>query len=252
MEAANLYLEATKLEIAIGDQEVQQQAKREAAQEHSELTERIPKLTIETPGADPNSVSLTIDEVQIASPSLGSARRMNPGQHSVVGTYGSQVVTQSVTLAAGEAKTLQLEFAAALPMPPQSAASPNQARTEFSRTRPTHDESSSLQRTLGWAAMGVGGAALVFGGVTRIIAWSKKSDLDADGCHDGHCWEEFRKDVDSYNSLRVPSTIGLVAGVLLAGGGGVLLSTTPSQEEKPNPRVGAWVGLGEVGVQGQF
>jgi hypothetical protein len=62
---------------------------------------------------------------------------------------------------------------------------------------------------------------------------SKKSDLDKAGCGDGStCPASQRDNVDSYNSLRIVSGVGLIAGIALAGAGAYLLLTTPAGESE--------------------
>ena len=80
-----------------------------------------------------------------------------------------------------------------------------------------------MQRTLGWVGLGVGGAGLVFGGVTGLVVLSKKSALEDDGCVDARCYSDQADDVDSYNSMRTLSTVGFAVGGLGVAAGAALL-----------------------------
>ena len=76
--------------------------------------------------------------------------------------------------------------------------------------------------------MGVGGAGLLFGTVTGVILLGKKSDLDdSPSCDSSGCLPAESERVSSYNSLRVPSSIGFIAGAAL-GAVGVALVVLPS------------------------
>jgi hypothetical protein len=61
-----------------------------------------------------------------------------------------------------------------------------------------------------------------------LLAISKKGALDDAGCMNGGCPPDQRGAVDSYQSMRLVSGVGLIAGAVLAGAGTYLLLTTPS------------------------
>src|SRR5262249_46662252 len=91
----------------------------------------------------------------------------------------------------------------------------------------------TVQKTIGIASLGIGGAALAAGVVTGLVAVSKKSSFDSNaGCVNDACPSSLQAEVDSYNRMRLFSVIGLVAGGVFAGTGGVLLLTLPKSEER--------------------
>jgi hypothetical protein len=92
----------------------------------------------------------------------------------------------------------------------------------------------------------------VFGIVTAVMAGSKRSDLDHNGCLNTHCYPQQVHEVNSYNSLRTMSTVGFVVGAVGVAGGGVLLLTSPRRQATLKPLVSPWVGVGSGGVAGRF
>ena len=170
------------------------------------------------------------------------------------------MVTQQVTIAERERKAVTLRFGAepaapvaspamqgAAPPPPAGATAPPPPAAADADTTPD----GSMQRTFGWVGIGVGGAGILFGTVTGLMAVSNRSDLDANGCVDSGCYLDQKDDVDSYNALRTISTVGFVIGFVGAAAGVTLLLTAP---ESPSSGVEthAWLGLGSAGVAGRF
>ncbi len=87
-------------------------ARAEAQKLATDLHARVPTLTITAAGAV-DGVTLTLDGEPMPSSLLGIARRLDPGEHTVVAkTPRGQVVTRKVTLAERDAKTLELEIPA--------------------------------------------------------------------------------------------------------------------------------------------
>ena len=80
--------------------------------------------------------------------------------------------------------------------------------------------------------MGVGGAALVVGAITGGLAMGDHSDLE-DNCPGGQCPPEQQDTLDSFHTMGTVSTVGFIAGGVLAATGVVLLLTAPSAAEEP-------------------
>jgi hypothetical protein len=111
----------------------------------------------------------------------------------------------------------------------------------------------NTQRTLAWAALGVGAVGLVTGGVTGFMVLGKKSALeDNPSCVDTTCAPPAHDDVDSYNSLRTISTVSFVVGGAAAALGVTLLLTSHGGEGESGSAVSAYVGVGHAGVKGSF
>jgi len=260
VEASEVYLQATRLEAKGEFRAEQEKAQQDAGRERAELMPRIPKLLVTIEGADPNEVAVAIDGKDVPVALLGAGSLVDPGTRRIEGRRGQQVVTQQVTIAERERKAVTLRFGAepaapvaspamqgAAPPPPAGATAPPPPAAADADTTPD----GSMQRTFGWVGIGVGGAGILFGTVTGLMAVSNRSDLDANGCVDSGCYLDQKDDVDSYNALRTISTVGFVIGFVGAAAGVTLLLTAP---ESPSSGVEthAWLGLGSAGVAGRF
>jgi len=250
IEAAERLREASRLPVS-GDTGVQEQAKRDAEKELGELSPRIPSLVIAINGAGDAPVTVTLDGIPIPTALLGEDRPVNPGAHHLVAKRNADERSLDVTVAEGERKPLSLDFgSAAAPTSPASApvTTPGPA---------SESSSSGGGKTLALVALGAGAAGLIVGGVTGGLALSKKSALDdnREDCRDGQCTYAVEGDVKSLRSFRTVSTIGFIAGGVLAATGVVLLVTSkssPQQGAARSPHVALAVGIGNVQLAGRF
>ncbi len=250
VEANERYLEVTRMnDIRAGDAAIQKTAQADAQTEADALAPRIPTVGFELTGAAAGEVELRVDGTLVPSSLLREPWPVDPGTRTVQGKRGSEVVTVSVTLKEGGTARAALHFTGTLPVSPQ-AASP--APTQPNATPDTAAHAlphSNAQRTAGWVTLGVGGAALVFGGVTGILLVSKHGSLE-DSCHGSVCAASKQSDVSSFNSLRTLSSVGLIAGAALSAGGAVLLLTARPMSRVASRR--AYLGASELGLRGSF
>jgi hypothetical protein len=245
VEAADRFLETTSLQVPTGEYAVQKQAQSDAAAELAALKPRIPSLAVKVEGAALADCSFSVDGQPVASSLLVEGRLVDPGAHVVEGRRGSDHARAEVTAAEGERKTVVLSFNA--PPPPVVAVAPAAAPVH-DHASPPPSAPSSAQRTGGWVAVGAGGAGLLVGAVSGLVALGKKSDLDSNQrCQNNRCAPSESGNVDAYNSLRTVSSVGLFAGGGLAVLGAVLVLTAPRR-----PSTQAFVGPRSVGVRGSF
>ncbi|HVY26653.1 MAG TPA: hypothetical protein VHB79_08865 [Polyangiaceae bacterium] len=244
VEARERYIEATRLPVS-GDKAVQEQAKVDAAAEREQLTARIPSLLIRVAPASSERLEVTLDGKALPAMLLGEERPTNPGPHRIVAKQGTQEANASITLAEGEHQRVELKLGAAA----QSGATPSDSGAP-SRTSPT----GSTRTTLGWAALIAGGAGLVTGGVTGILALKKKSTLDDDPrCQNGQCLDTAADDVHALRTWRTVSTVGFVAGGVLCAAGVTLLLTAKSpQSPEAQARWSITVGPAHLSVRSSF
>jgi hypothetical protein len=253
VEASERYVEVTRLSVSGGDTAVQRQAQADAESELTQLRSQIPNVIVQVEGAAVDSATITVDGVPLVSTLVGERRPINPGKHVVQGTSGSATVKVEVELTAGETKTAVLSFAPGTPTPSAGAATPEPTGGAVSSpSAPGPDAPPAGKKsfkTLGFVALSVGAAGLVVGGVTGGLALGKKSDIDSSPNCDGNRCERSEADlVDSYSTLRTVSTVGFIAGAVLAATGAVLVLTSPKEPEQVALRVGP----GMARLEGRF
>jgi hypothetical protein len=232
----------------------------DATSEIGAIEGRRSRVTVNVTGADAPKV--TIDDVPVRVEALGVVRFINPGTHLVKAVAdGYLPATQSLTIAEGGTQTVSLALqkdpnatagAAPLNAPPPVAVVPLSGGVE----QPTGSSGSSVNRTLGFVALGVGGVGLIEGIITGVLAIGKHSALENDGCANKICPNSANSDLSSYHTLGALSTTGfIVAGVGLAGGL-VLVLTAPKSTPAASPAAGLsvtpYIGLGTAGATGTF
>jgi hypothetical protein len=223
VEAANRYFEVVGLQVPQGDAAVQRQAQTDAQTELEQLRPRIPRLLIRVSGADPAELTLSIDGQATPASIIGKPRLVNPGPHRVEAKVGALQKAATVELVPAQEAAVDLDFARAAPKPRPVTASPPALVAS----------SGSPRRTWGWIGVGVGGAGLALGGVMGALALDKHASIENSGaCSDGRCPADKQSDVTRLNTFRVASSVGLIAGGVLAGTGIVLLLTAPSSERE--------------------
>jgi hypothetical protein len=204
-----------------------------------------------------------VDGAAIEASMLESELRVNPGEHVVTASSEDFATEKKVSVEEGQTKTVVLLF----PSEGAQEADQEEASEEDESNETAAEDASQpqgakgstgvdfsrYQQPIGWGALALGGAGLVAGTVTGVMAISKKRKLDDSDCFGNACGPEEHDNVDAYNSLRSYSTLGFVIGGLATAAGAALLLTAP--EEAPaqdaKPQVAPWVGLGVAGVAGR-
>jgi hypothetical protein len=236
VEAADRYLETVSLQIPEGDYDIQKQAQTDATRELKELKSRIPTLNIQVKGANAAEVSVSVDGTPLSANLVSEPRLVNPGEHKVEGTYGTERANATVSAVEGKSVAAVLEFHGT-----SSAGDSVESDSGSGGGGP--------YRMLGFIALGVGGAGIITGSVAGVLAIDKKSTIDKSAsCEDNRCND--RSLVDSYGTLRTVSSVGLIAGAIVAGSGLALILASGSSEKEPS--AAAYIGPGTVGVRGRF
>ncbi|MBX3231625.1 MAG: tetratricopeptide repeat protein [Labilithrix sp.] len=205
-----------------------------AQSEVNDVAAKIARVTIKIEGGAENA-RVTIDGETVPPAGLGVARPVDPGSHTVKAEapgYTPGETTFEVAEAGSAEATLSLTKVPDAPPPPPPAGGAVTAP-------PKRD------RTLAIVALGVGGAGLVFGGVTGALAMSKHGDLDTQ-CPAGRCPPSASGDVDSFRTMATLSTVGFIVGAVGVAAGAVLWFTAPKKQTgfEWHPYVG--------GVAGRF
>jgi hypothetical protein len=249
------------------------EAVRDAKKELAALSPRIPSVVINVKGSDAPQV--TLDGIEVRTAALGVKRPTDPGEHVVkASAAGFETCDVTVSLAEGktESVTLELKPEQAVPVPvvvmpvvtkpPTMLPSPPAevipaAREAPAPTAPAPDQvkrAGSTQKTSGFVALGLAGTGLLLGGITGGLAVSKHGAI-AKSCPDGLCPRADRStlqpEIDSYNTVSTISTIGFIAGGVLAATGVVLILTAP-RTKSALTTVTPFIGLGSFGAKGSF
>jgi hypothetical protein len=187
------------------------------------VSAKIGHVTITIDGLPPNA-QVTVDGEEVKSAGLGVPRPIDPGQHKVVAAadgYATAEASFNVTEAGSAAAKLTMVKNAAPVTGPTGPTSPTEAPKTSFETKRDH--------TLAAIALGVGGAGLVFGGITGAIALGKHSTLAKD-CTGGKCPETDSKKVDSYHTMAMLSTVGFIVGGVGVAAGAVLWFAGPTKQ----------------------
>lgn len=264
VEAAERYVDVSRLQTSGGDVAVHEQAKKDAASEHAALVPRIPKLQVRVTGVEEREVAVTIDGVPLANALIGEHSPVNPGTHNVSGKRGDETVEERISIAAGTEQSIELKFKGG-PLPEAATAGAGALDAEG---RPVSGSDSSDRysvdpttrsrrgnpalRTVGWIGLIGGGAAVAGGAVTGIIVLDWRNQIENDeklGRNQGTR--------DRYDTLRMITLASLISGGVLTTAGIVILAVTPSggsaQNDVERGRfVAVEAGPGSVGVKGAF
>jgi hypothetical protein len=220
-----------------------------ATAEVETVTPRIPWVTITVLG--PTSPEVVIDTSPVPAASLGVKRPVNPGIHKVrVSAEGYIPAEKTLNLAEGQ--TLQVPFELEQVAAPTVAHVPVGSSTVLLNTSGTR--SGSAQTTVGIVALSVGGAGLIAGGVTGVLAMLKHNKLDG-LCPDKQCPGDRPGTVgtyDNYHTLGHVSEAAFIAGGVGVALGAVLLLTRPRGDSISAGQVSPYIGVGNAGVFGTF
>jgi hypothetical protein len=213
-------------------------ALQDAQKELTALEPRLPAAVIQLRGAGAPTARVTIDGVPVPAAALGINRPVDPGKRTLrAEAEGFVPVEVVVTFVEGTATPVPLVID--LPQPAPHAAPP-----------PPPPAGRRSLAPIGFAGIGVGGAALLLGAVTGALALSKHGAL-ASTCPGGHCTGQ-QSAIDSYDLMGTLSTAGFVAGGILAATGVVLVALPRSDPPPGEARVTPLVGPGFVGMRGSF
>jgi hypothetical protein len=233
----------------------------DAQTEIASIPPRLPWITITVVG--PTTPEVTIDGVPISAASIGVKRPIDPGTHEIraLGT-GYYSAKKAVTLREGETISVEFELEAAPPDAPPKKEEDRSGKVIVTFAEPAWRKPAMI------TAYAVGGAGLVLGAVTGVLALSQHGKLSTD-CVRDLCGPKQKQDLDRYHTYGQLSTIGFVIAGVGAAGGTVLLFMRPQPQEedaaavstarRPDParakaRVqwSPFVGLGSAGVEGTF
>jgi hypothetical protein len=259
VEAQESYNRMLREGLPPGASDVFKRALDDARKEVDAVSAKVGAVTITVKAADGTDIAdpqVVLDEHPINSASLGIRRAIDPGPHvlraSASGYKAAELrfnATQggSVDEPIMLEKDLSVPVAAAPPPMPSEAAPPLTPPAAEASAPP-----SSARKILPWVAFGVGGAGLVVGGLTGILAIGKHSTL-ASNCKTGTCDSTQQGTLSSYHTLGAISTVGFVVAGVGGAAGAILLFTQPKGDAVASGlHVVPVVGFGSLGATGTF
>jgi hypothetical protein len=223
-------------------------ALEEAKAEVGGVEARRARVTITVTGT--GEAHVILDDAPMKNEALGVERFVNPGAHSVkVTAAGFKDVSRDFTLAEGAAQSvpIALEHDTAAVVADTGAVSTTHPVPADAGGKPNR-----LPAIIGFS---VGGAGLVFGGITGALALGKHSTLKNE-CTGSVCAPSASSDLSSYHTMGTLSTVGFILGGVGVAAGAVLLFVGPKSQSREAPTPLSWitpyVGPGSVGAVGRF
>lgn len=231
----------------------------------SRLAPKVAKLTISIAQKGPNgegalsdpAVKVTINGEPLDRKLLEVALDRDPGSYKVKAEGGKEPVEQDVTLAAGDTKSVKLIVevdgkAKGDVKPPPGGGAP---------VTPEQPAPSNNTKTIGYVALGVGGAALIGTGIMIALRGSALSDLKA-ACpnyESGPCTTNAADARDAVDRGKTAATMANIFGAVAIvgiGAGVVLVVTSPKSTDTPKTTVklSPWAGAAGGGafLSGEF
>ena len=236
----------------------------DAQSEIGPIEGRRSKVTVTVAGADAPKV--TIDDVPLRVEALGAPRFINPGPHVFKAVAdGYQPATQSVTIPEGGAQSVSLTLQKdtggpaplVVPVAPGATAPPGALAPTAapSAVEPASaGGKASVNRTLGIVALGIGGAGIIEGAITGILAIGDHSNLKNECTGPGGTCPPGgpTSDLNSYHTMGLLSTVGFIVGGVGLASGLVLVLTAPKSAATTGLTVTPYVGFGTAGATGTF
>ncbi len=273
VKARELYNKITREKLEPGAPDAFRQAQADAAKELQGIEPRLARLTVKVEGPEGVSFDVAMDGDEVPSALVGIARPVDPGSHEVVVTArGYKAEPAQVTLSEGGSQTVTIELvedpsAAAVPES-ESVANGQELATSgpTSSGEPTRDAKGGPNGMLvgSFVALGVGVVGMGMGTAFGLKSSSKRSDADAleeefvgvcgNDCLSTDPTAKKIDDLDSEaKSAKTLSAVGFaLGGVGLATGAVLFILSGKEKQSAQAPRVRGWVGVGSVGLSGQF
>ena len=208
------------------------------AHQHAQALEaKLNRLTITVAPTVPQAnLSILRDGVPVASAELGLAVPVDPGDHAVVVSAPGHAPRTLSAHTGPEAPTATVRIdsldetpaGTPTPAPTPTQTSPEQPATSPEQPAGSSEDTGKTRRLLSFGAMGLGVVGL---GVGTVFGFLAKSKLDASNngpCNSAdRCSSEGLSDRKDAETFATVSTIGFIAGGVLAAGGVVLFLTAP-------------------------
>ncbi len=223
-----------------------------ARDEDAALKPRLAWVTIRVQGSDAPQVRLDGEELPPAS--LGVRRAVDPGHRRVVaGAEGFVETTGELELGEGQASELLLVLKRDPTYRPPRKKEPNRPRPVI-----VVEAEPPRLRTPAYVAYGVGAAGLILGGVSSVLMFNVRSELEKDpAClPDRQCRgapPSTSSNVSSYHTFGTLAAVGWAVGVAGAGLGTYFLLSRPTNGRAlRTTAITAQLSPGYAGLSGSF
>jgi hypothetical protein len=224
------------------------------------LVQAQPKIAYLTVKVEPQvaQTTVTVGGTPVPAALIGAERPTDPGTHEVVASApGYHEAKSSVTLAEGGRQEIALQLEKDPNATVTAAPIGTSPTTPGQSVAPTPaDAPKKKSNTLAYVLLGVGGAGVVIGSVTGLLAMSKKGDLN---CPQDQCPPTEKNKLDSAQTMANVSTTTFGVGLASAAVGTVLLLVNSGSSEKAQTTVKPatasvtpWLGWQSAGVSGKF
>ena len=210
----------------------------------ADLEPRLARLRIDRPARPLDGLMISRDGARVPDAALGTPMPVDAGTYTLVAEAPDhQRWTRTITIRDGERQTVAIPS-----LEPQQLVI--ERRPEPPRRRP-------VQKWIGLAIAGVGGAALAAGGGFGLAAGSAWNEAKDAGCSDeGVCPDGSSRELATTAGSRADLATGLVIGGVGAVAAGLIVYFTApdGREQLPVAGVSASVADGSVtvGLEGRF
>jgi hypothetical protein len=247
VEARDKLLTVTRLPVESNETHPIAEARITAKALASEIEPRIPSITIKlqnvSPGATPK---VTVDGVEVPAAALIAPRAVDPGHHVVAVSSGAGDFREAaVDVQEGESKDVLLDVSPTVSSVQDDTQSSNASNGAGA---------SSPWRLASYIGFGVGGAGLVAGSITGLLAISDFSSAKKQGCVGNQCPPSAYPELDKAGTMATVSTVAFIVAGVGAGVGvvGVLMGKKkgPPPPDSATPSLSFYFGPLPTGSRG--
>jgi hypothetical protein len=254
LEAREVLLSVARIKVKPTESTGSKQARAEAETLAEQVRVRIPSIVIQfAPALDASAEppTITVDGAPVPIETVGLARKVNPGAHTILVTQAATgEVQKSVIVRELETVPVVVDLTQAKPI--ATVTKPNAGPTTTKPPQAERVQESRDMKPLVYASFGVAGAGVVLGTISGIVSFSKSSSLN-DLCKGTQCVPAAQGVVSSGRTWATISTVsfvvaGLGAGACIVG----LVLSSPAQTQPVKAGASFDFGPGSVSVQGRF
>lgn len=220
------------------------------------LEPRVPSILVKLSDPAAKDVVVTMDGTAMPAALVGLAKPVDPGDHKL-SARGEVVAADEQTVHVDEGGHIEVVLALH-PAPNLGGNGEDKGPKQGPIVVEPADPTLSI---VGYTALGVGGAAVIAGGVFLGLGFAKRGEADdayeacgAENCVRGSQGQKTTDALDAdANTPLTAGTIALVAGGAIAVTGLVLVLVAPGDEASvTDAAVMPFVGPGMAGVRGRF